>query len=214
MSSLKNLFTRMGQVLLASVHRNDTIIKAVSLTFVGVILAAIVLTAVVFSVSPEAFEWVQSLVQSENIPQPYTETLFAYILQNNVGHFWNPIRMLVWVPLAGTFMLGVELVLNGILIGSVATTVGLLRGVAYPIVGLVPHGILEIPAFILEFGALLRWHVTVVEAVMVRITSKEADGAKVRQGIKDTVVLAVASIGLFVIAALVETYITPRLLGL
>lgn len=112
----------------------------------------------------------KSLLEKEKsyivIPPPYTETLFFYILLNNIGHFWNPIRMLVWVPLLGTFVLGLELLLNGVLIGSLATVVGIVRGMAYPIVGLVPHGIFEIPAFILELVSLLRWHVTAVEAIM------------------------------------------------
>jgi len=74
--------------------------------------------------------------------------------------------MLVWVPLLGTFVLSLELLLNGVFLGSLATVVGIVRGMAYPIVGLVPHGIFEIPAFILELVSLLRWHVTAVEAIM------------------------------------------------
>ena len=40
------------------------------------------------------------------------------------------------------------------------------------------------------------------------------DGAKFRRDIKDTVILAVVSFALFLIAAFVETYITPSLLGM
>ena len=122
--------------------------------------------------------------------------------------------MLVWVPLLGTFVLGLELLLNGVLIGSLATVVGIVRGMAYPIVGSVPDGIFEIPAFILEFVSLLRWHVTAVEAIMAKITGEKVNSGKLRQGVKDTVILAVASIMLFAIAAFIETYITPQLLGM
>ena len=33
--------------------------------------------------------------------------------------------MLVWVPLLGTFALGLELLLNGVLIGALSTVVGI-----------------------------------------------------------------------------------------
>jgi len=96
----------------------------------------------------------------------------------------------------------------------VATVVGIHRGVAYPVLGLVPHGIFEIPAFIFEFASIIRWHVTTVEAIMAKVTGEKVNVVRFRLGVKDTVVLAVASVVLFAIAAFVETYVTPLLLGL
>jgi stage II sporulation protein M len=122
--------------------------------------------------------------------------------------------MLVWAPLLGTLFLGIELLLNGVLIGVVATVVGIQPGVTYPILGLVPHGIFEIPAFILEFASIIRWQVTIVEAIMDKVTGEKVNVVKLKLGVKDAVVLAVASVVLFVIAAFVETYVTPSLLGL
>jgi stage II sporulation protein M len=214
----KNLFERIREMFVSSFQRNKTVVKAVGLTFFGVIIASVIVTAVAFSVSPTFFEWFKSLLQDERsyvaIPPPYSNTLFSHILLNNIGHFWNPVRMLVWVPLVGAFVMGFELLLNGVLIGAVAAAAGLTRGIAYPVLGLVPHGILEIPAFILEFTSIIRWQVTVVEAVMAKITGEKVNMPRFRQGVKDTVVLAVASVILFVIAALIETYVTPYLLGM
>ena len=202
----------------SSIRRNKTAIKAVTLTFVGVISVSIVVTVLAFSSNPELADLLESFSEQERryivVPPPYTETLYFFILSNNIGHFWNPIRMLVWVPLFGTLFLGVELLLNGVLIGVVATVVGIQHGATYPILGLVPHGIFEIPAFILEFASMIRWHVTIVEAIMARVTGEKVNVIKLKLGVKDTIFLAVASVMLFVIAAFVETYVTPGLLGL
>jgi uncharacterized membrane protein SpoIIM required for sporulation len=137
-----------------------------------------------------------------------------HILQNNTGHFWNPAKMLVWVPFLGTFFLALELLLNSVTIGAISVFIGKTRGIFYPIVGLTPHGVFEIPAFIFQFASLIRWHVTITEFIMAKIVGERVEGAKLRQGLKDTVVLAIISLTLFIIAAYVETYITPYLLGM
>jgi len=216
--SLKLFFATIWGAFASSVRRNKTTVKAMALTFFGVIFVSVLVTAFAFSYSSELAGALESFSEQQRryivIPPPYTGTLYLYILSNNIGHFWNPIRMLVWVPLLGTLILGIELLLNGVLIGVVATIVGIQRGLAYPILGLVPHGIFEIPAFILEFASIVRWQVTIIEAIMAKVTGENVSVVKFKLGVKDTVVLAMASLVLFVIAAFIETYVTPRLLGL
>jgi len=194
------------------------IIKATTLAFFVIMLLSIFLTVLVFSMAPWLSDWFRSVAQSERryiaIPPPFTENLYFYIFLNNVGHFWDPFKMLVWVPLLGTFILGSELLLNGGVIGIVAAIVGMTHGMFYPIVGLTPHGILEIPAFILQFASIIRWHVTTIDAVMAKIIGEKVDGVNFKQGVKDTIILAIASVILFMIAAYIETYITPYLLGM
>jgi len=194
------------------------IIKATTFAFFAVILLSIFLVVLAFSAVPWLSDWFKSVAESERsyiaIPPPFTEELYSYIFLNNVGHFWNPLKMLVWVPLLGTFVLGSELLFNGGVIGIVAVIAGITHGVFYPIVGLTPHGILEIPAFILQFASIIRWHVTTIEAIMAKITGEELESVKFKRGVKDTMILAVASVILFMIAAAVETYITPYLLGM
>jgi len=176
----------------------------------------VLLTAFAFSAAPWLFEWFRSLIESERryivIPPPFTEDLYFYILLNNVGHLWNPLKMLVWVPLFGTFVLGLEILLNGALIGALSVTFGMAHGALYPIKGLMPHGVLEIPAFILQFASIIRWHVASIEVVTAKIAGKRIDGAKFKRDVKDTVILAIASTILFSVAAYVETFITPSLL--
>ena len=49
---------------------------------------------------------------------------------------------------------------------------------------------------------------------MGKIAGEKVDGMKFKRGIKDTLILAIASVILFMIAAYIETYITPSLLGM
>ena len=215
---LKILFKRAEETLKSCIQRNKMIIKVITLTFFIILLVSMFLTVLVFSVAPWLSDWFRSVAQSERryiaIPPPFTENLYFYIFLNNVGHFWNPLKMLVWVPLLGTFILGSELLLNGGVIGIVAVIAGITYGTYYPIVGLTPHGIFEIPAFILQFASIIRWHVTTIDAVMAKITGEKVNGVNLKQGVKDTIILAIASVILFMIAAYIETYITPYLLGL
>jgi len=214
----ESFFASIWEIFTSSIRRNKTIIKATALTFFGVIIISMLVTFVAFSTNPRLSEWFNSLMQHERsyiaIPPPYTKNLYFFILLNNAGHFWNPIRMLVWVPLLGTFALGLELLLNGVLIGALSIVVGITKGVFYPILGIVPHGIVEVPAFILEFASIIRWHVTIIEAIMAKVTGEKVNVAKFKQGIKDCLFLAVVSVTLFIIAAFIEAYITPHFLGL
>lgn len=77
-----------------------------------------------------------------------------------------------------------------------------------------PHGIFEITAFVFQFASLICWHITTIEIIMAKVIGEKINGAKFKRGVKDTVNLALASLILFMIAAFVETYITPRLLGM
>lgn len=216
--SVKLLFAKAKETFEHCIQRNRTIIKVTTLSFFLILFLSILLTIAVFSMVPWLSDWFWSMAESERryiaIPPPYTEGLYFFIFLNNIGHFWNPFKMLVWIPLLGTFILGLELLLNGSVIGIVAVTSGTVYGALYPIVGLTPHGIVEIPAFILQFASLIRWHVTTIEALMGKITGEKVDGVKFKQGIKDTIILATASVMLFMIATFIETYITPFLLGM
>jgi uncharacterized membrane protein SpoIIM required for sporulation len=143
------------------------------------------LTLYAFAVAPWLVNWLRSLVRSElldaDVPRPFTTDLYFFIFLNNASHFWNPAKMVVWVPLLGSFLIGLELLLNGVVIGALAVFVGITRGVFYPVVGLTPHGVFEIPAFILQFASIIRWHVTTIEFVMAKIVGERVDGSKVKQ---------------------------------
>jgi len=214
----KALLLKAVETLKGAIQRNSLIIKATTLTFFIILSLAIIATIFVFCAAPEFSDQLSSLVQStlnyEDIPPAFTGTLFSYIFLNNIGHFWNPIRMFVWIPALGPLLLGFEILLNSGLIGVIAVMAGINRGIAYPVIGLVPHGIIEIPAFLLQFASIVLWQATITEAILAKLRGKKVERDKVNQGLKDTLILAVTSIILFMIAAAVETYITSYLLGL
>jgi len=212
---LKALFKKI-EPLKRCVQRNGMIIKVTTLVLFTIVFLSILLTTIIFSKVPLLSDWFRSIVQTERgyiaIPPPFTEDLYYFIFFNNIGHFWSPPKMLVWLPFLGSLILGLELLINGGIIGVVATITGMTQGVLYPIVGIIPHGIIEIPAFIFQFSSLIRWHTTTLDAVMVKITGEKVNRAKIVRGIKDTVILAIISVTLFMLAAYIETYVTPYLL--
>ena len=209
---------RFSRVFGECIQRCMMPLKVITISFLSILFISMLLTALTLIWAPWLSEFFWSLAQPGNgyvnIPAPYTENLYYFILKNNISHFWNPLKMIVWIPLIGTFVLGLELMLNAAMIGIVAILAGMTYGVLFPIVGLVPHGVIEIPAFIIQFAALIRWHVTIIDSVITKITQNKTNYSKLKQRIKDTVILAIVSVTLFVIAAFIETYITPRLLRL
>jgi stage II sporulation protein M len=198
-------------------RRNRLLITSVSVAFFSVLIITAVVTYVVLTASSGLVATLQSLVQSSAsyiaIPPPYTSGLYQFIFLNNIGHFWNPIRLWVWIPFIGAFDLGYELLLNAILIGAVASFASVTKGPLYTVAGLAPHGVIELPAFILEFTALARWHVSTTRALYTKLSGQPIDRPLLHQGIKDTIILSLLSVVLFAIAAYIESFITPHLLG-
>ena len=58
------------------------------------------------------------------------------------------------------------------------------------------------------------WQVTLSEAIIDKLFGRKLERDKVKQRLKDAFVLAVAAIILLMVAAAIETYVTPYLLGL
>ena len=200
-----------------SLKRNRLLIGVVAATFISALFVSILVAFALFLVSPSLLKLITAVLGTSNytdVPQPYTSDLYRFIFLNNIGHFWNPLRIWVWIPFLGLFSLGYELVLNAVVIGGVVSFTSLTRGAAYAVAGVAPHGVFEIPAFILEFAALARWHVTTSRAIYQRLSARRVERALVVEGIKDTVLLSIVSITLFALAAYVETFITPHFLGL
>ncbi len=198
--------------------RNKLLIFVIALTFLSLIIVSAVVAYALLLTSPELMRGFSDILGSARsyvaIPPPYTRDLYMRILLNNIGHFWNPVRIWVWVPFVGAFSLGYELLLNAIVIGVVASFISLSKGTLYTISGLTPHGVFELPAFILEFAGLARWHITTSRALYTKLGGRPIDRPLLVEGLKDTVTLSVLSLVLFAVAAYIETYVTPHLLGL
>ncbi len=198
--------------------RNKLLIGVIALTFVSIMTVSTVVAYVIFLTSPDLVSGLRDIFGTAKgylaPPPPYTNELYRLIFLNNIGHFWNPLRALVWLPFVGAYSLGYELLLNAILIGGVASFTTLTRGAVYTVAGLTPHGIIEIPAFILEFAGLARWHVTTTKAIYAKLSGRNVDRPLLLEGIKDTMVLSLFSVVLFAVAAYIEAFVTPRFLGL
>ncbi len=119
---------------------------------------------------------------------------------------YNSLRIGVMAGLAATLI--------GVVIGAVAAMLGLKYGPLLPIVGLAPHGIIEVPAFIIQCTAILRWHIAISTLLFNLIRREKVEKAKVKEDLMDVVILSAISIFLLFIAALIETYVTPSLIKL
>ncbi len=198
--------------------RNKLLITVIAMTFFSIIIVSAVVAYAVLLASPNLAKGFQGIIGSARsyaaIPPPYTRGLYRLIFMNNIGHFWNPVRVWVWVPFIGAFSLGFELLVNAVVIGAVASFASVTRGVPYMIAGLTPHGVFEIPAFILEFAGLARWHVTTTRTLYGKLSGRSVDRPLLIEGLKDTLTLSLLSVVLFAIAAYVETFVTPHFLGL
>ena len=208
---------RLMDVVSRTFRRNRLLIAAIAVAFFAIMIITALVTYAVLLTSPglvKGFQdWLGAAGTYIAIPPPYTNSLYRLIFFNNIGHFWNPIRLWVWIPFIGAFELGYELLLNAVLIGGVAAFVGMTKGPVYTAAGLLPHGIIEIPAFILEFVGLARWHVSTTRALYAKLSGQPVDRPLLLEGIKDTVTLSLLSVALFAVAAYIETFITPHLLG-
>lgn len=197
--------------------RSKMLIGIVAVVFFSVLIISAVVSYVLLASSPQLMGYIRDFVSSERgligIPPPGTSGFYRLIFLNNIGHFWNPIRAWVWLPFVGAFSLGYELLLNAIIIGGVISFATLTRGAAFTIAGLTPHGVLEIPAFILEFAGLTRWHIVTSRAIYGKMSGRQVDRPRLMDGVKDTFVLSLISVALFAVAAYVETFITPHLIG-
>jgi uncharacterized membrane protein SpoIIM required for sporulation len=208
---------RPVDVVSQTFQRNRLLIAAIAIAFFAMMIVTALVTYAVLLASPDLVKGLQGLLESAGtyiaIPPPYTNSLYRLIFLNNIGHFWNPIRLWVWIPFIGAFELGYELLLNAVLIGGVAAFVGMTKGPVYTAAGLLPHGVIEIPAFILEFAGLARWHVSTTRALYAKLSGQPVDRPLLLEGVRDTVTLSLLSVALFAVAAYIETFITPHLLG-
>lgn len=198
--------------------RNRLLIGIVAVAFFSVLIASSLVAYALLSASPSFVMFVQENLGSTTgyvtIPAPYTGDLYRLIFLNNIGHFWNPLRAWVWLPFVGMFSLGFELMINAVVIGGVIAFATLTKGSTFTVAGLTPHGVFEIPAFILEFAGLARWHVTATRAIYAKLSGRKIDRPLFTEGVKDSLVLSLLSVALFAIAAYIETFVTPRFLGL
>ncbi len=130
-------------------------------------------------------------------------TLFVFIFLKNVAAIlvslaFSPLFLLV--PIAA-------LTFNGWLLGWVANTVIAEKSLGYLLAGLLPHGIIELPALFLGEAFALKFGMS----FLFFLFKKERSG--LRMNLRRDFIYLMVSLALFLPAALIETYITPLFLG-
>lgn len=131
-------------------------------------------------------------------------SIFIFIFVKNVS------VVLISIAFSPIFCLLpiMALVLNGGLIGLVSTTVIQEKSLGYLLAGLLPHGIFELPALIMGEAVALSFGATVVLALF-----KKERGNLLLPNLRKNFRYLVIAFALLLVAAIVETYVTPLLLG-
>ena len=99
------------------------------------------------------------------------------------------------------------LTLNGWLLAFVSTTVAQEESFGFVLAGVLPHGIFELPAFILGQAAALSFGTTVILALF-----KKERRELIMPNLKQNLRYLLIALALLLPAAIIETYVTPLLL--
>ena len=124
--------------------------------------------------------------------------------------FKNGLALLLSFALSPLFLIVpfIALAINGWLLAVVSVTVLEEQSLAFLLAGLLPHGVFELPAFIMAEAAALSFGTAVIAALF----RKEKRGLVLPSFRQNARYLAVALL-LLIPAAPIEAYLTPLLMG-
>ena len=175
------------------------ILVAVSIFSIGLILGLVTLPSVTSFISRE----LDVLEEFGGNLVPFTFLTAILIFAKNVlamlvSFFLSPILCLTPI---------LALALNGCLLSYVSVLVVQEESISYVLAGLLPHGVLEIPALIMAQAAALSFGTM----TMLAIFKKEKRQLLLPNFKQNLKYLAIA-LALLLPAAIIETYVTPLLL--
>lgn len=133
--------------------------------------------------------------------KPFLFSTFLFILFKNAVSL---IVSFIFSPLLEIFPLA-SLFANGWLLGFVGGLVAGQKGLFFLLLGILPHGIFEIPAFFIGEAAALDFG----SAVMVALFKRKRR-AELAENLRLNFLRLLVALALLVPAALIETYVTPR----
>ena len=129
--------------------------------------------------------------------------LARFLLVNNSRAFL--------LSILGALTLGLltawSMLFNGVIVGNVGAYIASDIGVGYILVGLLPHGIFELPALFVAAGVGFRFLYRIGQRVR-----GSRDAVFTKPYLYRTAVLVLAAWLLLLVAALVEAFVTPALL--
>lgn len=176
------------------------LIIATSLFGAGFILGLVTPTGIFGSFA----NMIAGLEELANLLTPLPQFAILVIL-----FITNASTLLVSFILSPIFCLWPILVLtlNGWLLAFVSAIITQEKSLGFVLVGLVPHGIVELPAFILGEAAALSFGATVILGVF-----KKEKRELILPNLKQNLRYLLIALALLLPAAIIETYITPLLL--
>ena len=176
------------------------VIIAISLFGIGIILG-LAAPADINSLLAEDVAPLEELVDFlASLPQ---FALFVIIFINNaitllLSFLLSPILCLLPI---------LVLIVNGWLIAFVSAVVMQEKSLGFVLAGLLPHGIIEIPAFILGEAAALSFG-----AMVILVLFKKKQKNQLVPSLKQNLKYLMIAFALLVPAAIIETFVTPLLL--
>lgn len=175
---------------------------AAGLFTVGVVIGVVLLLA-----GYNLLEIVEDLLGEPLFPEEIGEfggfELARFLLVNNTRAFLLSILGAVTFGL----LTGWAMLSNGIIVGNVGAAVAGTAGLGYILVGLLPHGVFELPALFIAAGVGFR--LTYRFGQRIRGTR---DAVFTKPYLYRTAILVIAAWLLLAIAAVVEAFVTPALL--
>lgn len=177
------------------------IIVAASLFVVGLV-TGIIAPPVITRLMADDLAALQRLAQAI---APFQLNTVIFIFINNalalvLGFVLSPILCLV--P-------ALSLLVNGWALGYISSLAITQKSLGYVLLALIPHGIFEIPAFILGQAAAISMGTLIIMAVFNRDKRP-----LFLHGLRKNGIYLLIAIGLLIPAAVLETYLIPLLLGL
>ncbi len=135
---------------------------------------------------------------------PFLFSTFIFILSKNA---LSLLLSFILSPLLDIMPL-LSLFTNWWLLGFIAVITTEKKGFFFVLLGILPHGIFELPAFFIGEAAALSFGAAVLLAIF-----KRERRAELPQNLKQNILRLVVALALLVPAAIIETYVTPLLVG-
>ena len=176
------------------------IIIAIGLFAIGIVFGLTAPAGIVSLLSDE----LAALEELGEVLAPFTLSMFIFIFIKNA------VTLLVSFALSPIFCLVpiLALIINGWVIAFVSTLVIEEESIGFLLAGLLPHGIFELPALVLGQAAALSFGAVVIISLF-----KEEGKTLILSSLKQNLRYLTIALILLLPAAVIETYITPLLLG-
>jgi stage II sporulation protein M len=176
------------------------LIIATSLFIVGFILGLVVPASMVSFLSEEITALQELTDFLAPLPQPI---VFLVIFVTNVSTL---LTSFIFSPILCLWPILV-LTLNGWLIAFVSVILVQEKSLGFVLAGLLPHGIFELPALILGEAAALSFGTMAILALF-----KKEKRKLLLPNLKQNSIYLLIALALFLLAAIIETFVTPLLL--